>query len=77
VVRFLSDKGHAVTGLDTDYYANGDFTSPPDGYPRLRKDLRDATAGGQEEQNKDKAKAREERGRQAWVNSGRNGLTMA
>jgi nucleoside-diphosphate-sugar epimerase len=44
MVRYLSERGHDVTGLDTDYYFDGDFGLPPEDYPRLRKDIRDVTA---------------------------------
>jgi nucleoside-diphosphate-sugar epimerase len=44
MVKYLSDRGHAVTGLDTDYYADGDFTAPREGYTRLSKDIRDVGA---------------------------------
>ena len=44
MVKYLSGRGHEVAGLDTDYYADGDFTSPCGGFPRLRKDIRDVNA---------------------------------
>jgi len=44
MVKSLSDRGHAVTGLDTEYYADGDFGLVPDGYARIKKDIRDVAA---------------------------------
>jgi len=44
MVRCLAARGHEVTGLDTDYYFDGNFGSPPEDYPRLQKDIRDVTA---------------------------------
>jgi len=41
MVRYLAARGHEVTGLDTDYYFDGDFGFPPNGYRRLKKDIRD------------------------------------
>lgn len=43
MVKFFEACGHSVTGLDTEYYFDGDFDSPPAGYPRIRKDIRDVT----------------------------------
>jgi nucleoside-diphosphate-sugar epimerase len=35
--------GHQVTGLDTDYYFDGDLVKPAEDYPRLKTDIRDVT----------------------------------
>lgn len=42
MVPYLRNLGHQVTGLDTDYYFDGDLAKPPDDYPRLKMDIRDA-----------------------------------
>ena len=39
----LVDLGHYVVGLDTNYFAEGDFLAPPDPLPNLGIDLRDVT----------------------------------
>ncbi|TPG31506.1 NAD-dependent epimerase/dehydratase family protein [Mycolicibacterium hodleri] len=39
----LVELGHDVVGLDTDYFAEGDFLAPPDPLPNLGIDLRDVT----------------------------------
>jgi nucleoside-diphosphate-sugar epimerase len=44
MVSALRRAGHEVVGLDTGYYDNCDFVSPPDETPELRIDLRDVTA---------------------------------
>jgi len=41
LVPMLIDKGHTVTGLDTDFYAGCDFIGELAKVPSLRKDLRD------------------------------------
>ncbi|HMI94340.1 MAG TPA: NAD(P)-dependent oxidoreductase, partial [Polyangiales bacterium] len=43
-VPVLRDKGHEVVGLDTGFYDECDFVSPPDEVPNLDVDLRDVTA---------------------------------
>ena len=43
MVDYLRNLGHEVTGLDTDYYFDGDLLEPPEGYPRIKTDLRDVT----------------------------------
>jgi nucleoside-diphosphate-sugar epimerase len=44
MVPALRAAGHEVVGLDTGYYDECDFDSPPDEVPELRVDLRDVTA---------------------------------
>jgi nucleoside-diphosphate-sugar epimerase len=44
MVPVLRKAGHEVVGLDTGYYDECDFVSPPDETPELRVDLRDVTA---------------------------------
>ena len=44
MVPVLRAAGHEVVGLDTGYYDECDFDSPPDEIPTLRVDLRDVTA---------------------------------
>ena len=44
LVPMLIDKGHTVTGLDTDFYAGCDFIGELAKVPSLRKDLRDVVA---------------------------------
>jgi len=39
----LQRLGHDVVGLDTDYFASGDFLAPPDDVPNLAMDMRDVT----------------------------------
>jgi nucleoside-diphosphate-sugar epimerase len=43
-VPVLRAKGHEVVGLDTGFYDECDFVSPPDDVPSLNVDLRDVTA---------------------------------
>ncbi len=43
MVQYLRNLGHQVTGLDTDYYFDGDLVKPPEDYPRLKTDIRDVT----------------------------------
>jgi nucleoside-diphosphate-sugar epimerase len=43
MVPDLIKAGHEVVGLDTGYYDECDFISPPDDIPGLRVDLRDVT----------------------------------
>lgn len=43
MVQYLRNLGHPVTGLDTDYYFDGDLVKPPEDYPRLKTDIRDVT----------------------------------
>jgi len=43
MVQYLRNLGHSVTGLDTDYYFDGDLLKPPEDYPRLNTDIRDVT----------------------------------
>jgi nucleoside-diphosphate-sugar epimerase len=43
MVQYLRNLGHQVTGLDTDYYFDGDFVKPPEAYPGLKRDIRDVT----------------------------------
>jgi nucleoside-diphosphate-sugar epimerase len=43
MVQYLRNLGHQVTGLDTEYYYDGDLLKPPEDYPRLKTDLRDVT----------------------------------
>ena len=44
MVSTLAAAGHQVVGLDTGFYDECDFVSPPDVIPELRVDLRDVTA---------------------------------
>jgi nucleoside-diphosphate-sugar epimerase len=44
MVTVLKAAGHDVVGLDTGYYDECDFRSPPDPVPTLSVDLRDVTA---------------------------------
>ena len=44
MVPALRAAGHEVVGLDTGYYDECDFDSPPDNIPELKVDLRDVTA---------------------------------
>jgi nucleoside-diphosphate-sugar epimerase len=44
MVPALRAAGHEVVGLDTGYYDECDFESPPDPTPELKVDLRDVTA---------------------------------
>ncbi|HEY7372720.1 MAG TPA: NAD(P)-dependent oxidoreductase [Polyangia bacterium] len=44
MVPALRAAGHEVVGLDTGYYDECDFESPPDPTPELKVDLRDITA---------------------------------
>jgi nucleoside-diphosphate-sugar epimerase len=41
MVTALTEAGHDVVGLDTGFYDECDFVSPPDEVPELRVDLRD------------------------------------
>jgi nucleoside-diphosphate-sugar epimerase len=41
MVQYLRNLGHQVTGLDTDYYFDGDLVKPPEDYSRLKTDIRD------------------------------------
>jgi nucleoside-diphosphate-sugar epimerase len=43
MVPYLQRLGHQITGLDTEYYYDGDLTPPPSGYTCIRKDVRDVT----------------------------------
>lgn len=43
MAKALAERGHAVVGLDTDYFCDGDFGSRPVDFPTLKKDLRDVT----------------------------------
>jgi nucleoside-diphosphate-sugar epimerase len=38
----MQKAGHAITGLDTDFYANSTFGDPPVEIPWIKKDIRDA-----------------------------------
>jgi len=40
LVRQLLEEGYRVTGIDTDYYYDGYFSSPPSGYNLILKDIR-------------------------------------
>lgn len=40
MTQVLHERGHKVTGLDTDYYYNCDFGSPRLSYPKIEKDIR-------------------------------------
>lgn len=40
----LLERGYAVTGLDTAYYANCALEPAPSSYPSIRRDIRDVTA---------------------------------
>lgn len=44
MVSVLRAAGHEIVGLDTGYYDECDFRSPPDDTPNLNVDLRDITA---------------------------------
>jgi nucleoside-diphosphate-sugar epimerase len=44
MVSALKAAGHEVVGLDTGYYDECDFVSPPDDIPAVSTDLRDVTA---------------------------------
>lgn len=44
MVSVLRAAGHEVVGLDTGFFDECDFLSPPDEIPTLRMDLRDVTA---------------------------------
>ncbi|HKY38836.1 MAG TPA: SDR family oxidoreductase [Polyangiaceae bacterium] len=44
MVPVMRAAGHEVVGLDTGYFDDCDFLSPPDDVPNLRIDLRDVTA---------------------------------
>ncbi|HEY4102726.1 MAG TPA: SDR family oxidoreductase, partial [Polyangiaceae bacterium] len=44
MVPVLRKAGHEVVGLDTGYYDECDFRTPPDDVPNLNLDLRDITA---------------------------------
>jgi nucleoside-diphosphate-sugar epimerase len=44
MVTALRKAGHEVVGLDTGFYDESDFDSPPDEVPELKVDLRDVTA---------------------------------
>jgi nucleoside-diphosphate-sugar epimerase len=44
MVPALRAAGHEVVGLDTGYYDECDFESPPDQIPELKMDMRDVTA---------------------------------
>lgn len=46
MVQYLRNLGHSVTGLDTDYYFDGDLLKPAEDYPRIKTDIRDV--GGEE-----------------------------
>jgi nucleoside-diphosphate-sugar epimerase len=41
MIGVLQDAGHAVTGLDTNFYAGCDFGVPPPPVPAIMKDIRD------------------------------------
>jgi nucleoside-diphosphate-sugar epimerase len=41
MVKHFGERGHVVVGLDTDFYSDCDFTTPPNGYRRLKTDTRD------------------------------------
>jgi len=43
MVPILLERGHDVTGLDTGFYDECDFTEPPEPVPELRLDIRDIT----------------------------------
>ncbi len=44
LTRVLADAGHAVSGLDTAYYADCTFGEAPPNVPSARRDIRDVTA---------------------------------
>jgi nucleoside-diphosphate-sugar epimerase len=44
MVKVLSERGHSVTGMDTDFFLDGDFGQRPHDYPSLQADIRDVSA---------------------------------
>jgi nucleoside-diphosphate-sugar epimerase len=43
MVECLCQRGHGVTGLDTDYYHDANLFDPPADYPCKKKDIRDTS----------------------------------